>query len=105
MTTEKKDKSSAAKFLEKLIRETVTFAFLIRDIRTEESMTQEEFAEMIGVTKSHICDIEKGRKFVSPARAAFFAKKLNYPTKLFVEIALQDIVRRDGLKFKVSISA
>ena len=33
---------------------------------------------MLGVSRSHICDIEKGRKVVSPERAAKWANVLGY---------------------------
>jgi transcriptional regulator with XRE-family HTH domain len=57
-------------------------------------MSQAEFALRIGVSKSHICDIEKGRKHVSPMRAMQFAKILKYSEEQFVRLALQDIVNQ-----------
>jgi len=50
-------------------------------------------AKMLAVTRAHICDIEKGRKFVSPARTVRFAKILGYSEKQFVRLALQDQIR------------
>lgn len=39
-------------------------------------MTQEVMAKKLGVSKSHLCDIEKGRKRVSVERAYNFALSL-----------------------------
>ena len=33
----------------------------------------------LGVSRSHLCDVEKGRKVVSPERAAAWAKLLGFP--------------------------
>jgi transcriptional regulator with XRE-family HTH domain len=51
---------------------------LLQAIRVGEDMSQAEFALRLGVSKSHICDIEKGRKSVSPMRALEFARILKY---------------------------
>jgi len=68
-------------------------------------MSQVEFAKKLGISKQHLCDIEKGRKFVSPERAARFAKILGHSGQSFVALALQDIVNQGGLKLKVSVEA
>jgi transcriptional regulator with XRE-family HTH domain len=70
-----------------------------------EELSQVEFAGQLGISKSHLCDIEKGRKLVSPERAAIFAKILQYSSEQFVRLALQDQVEKAGLKFKVKIEA
>ena len=53
--------------------------------------------------RSLLCDIEKGRKFLSVSRAAEFADILGYSKEQFVRLALQDEVSRSGLKFKVKL--
>lgn len=63
-----------------------------------EEMSQQEFAAKLGISKQHLCDIEKGRKTVSPARAWAWAKKLGYMPQQWAELALQDMVEKDGLK-------
>ena len=50
-------------------------------------------------------DIEQGRKAVSSAKPAKFAKKLGYSEKHFIAFALQDIVQKDGFKFVVKLEA
>lgn len=76
---------------------------LLFSIRIGEEMTQDEFAKILKISKSHLCDIEKGRKFVSPERAAKFAKKLGYSEKQFIRLSLQDVINQSGLKFEVQV--
>ncbi len=99
-----KKKSDAMKFLESLVGE-LTFGGLIEAMRQAEEMSQVEFAKKRGISKQHLCDIEKGRKFVSPERAARFAKILGHSEQSFVALALQDIVNQGGVKLKVSVEA
>ena len=58
-----------------------------------------------GLSKSHLNDIEKGRKAVSPERAARFAKVLGYSQARLVKLALQDLVNRGGLELQVDVTA
>ena len=99
-----KKKSDAMKFLESLVGK-LTFGGLIEAMRQAEEMSQVEFAKKLGISKQHLCDIEKGRKFVSPERAARFARILGHSEQSFVALALQDIVNQGGLKIKVSVEA
>ncbi len=99
-----KKKSDAMKFLESLVGE-LTFGGLIEAMRQAEEMSQIEFAAKLGISRQHLCDIEKGRKFVSPERAAKFARILGHSERSFVALALQDIVNQGGLKLKVNVEA
>src|ERR1700683_4784999 len=101
MTTKKK-KSDAMKFLEGLMGP-LTLGRLIEAIRLGEERSQVDFAKLLGISKSHLCDIEKGRKTVNPARASKFAKALGYSSEQFVRLSLQDLVEKEGLHFKVSV--
>lgn len=102
MTT--KNKSQAKKYLEKLLKSKLTIGELIYSIRVGEEITQQEFAKILGVSKSHLCDIEKGRKVVSVDRAYNFAQKLGYPEKQFVKLALQQILDSSGIELKVEVA-
>ena len=93
------------RFLEKLSGGPLTFGGLLAAIREAEGATQVEFAATLGVSRSHMCDIEKGRKVVGAARAARFAKILGYPPESFVALALQGQVTEAGLKLNVSVEA
>lgn len=103
MSTKEK-KSDAMKYLEKLTGGPLTIGRMIASIRLGEEMTLETFAKKLKISRSHLCDIEKGRKGVSVERAAFFAKTLGYSQMQFVRFALQDEVERAGLKMKVDVA-
>ncbi len=96
-------KSDAVKFLEKAAGKELSIASLIESIRLGDDMTQSSFAKKLKISKSHLCDIEKGRKFLSVSRAADFAKLLGFSEEQFVRLALQDEISRSGLKFKVKL--
>lgn len=102
MTTRKKSK--AIKFLEKLAGGPLTLGGVLESYRLGEEISQAEFAKMLGISPSHLCDIEKGRKIVSPERAAKFAKILDRSPELFVELSLQEMVDDLGLKMKIGVS-
>jgi len=73
--------------------------------KKSEGQTQEEFAKALEVSKQHLCDIEKGRKSVTPARAAVFATRLGQPPAYFIQLALQEDLKNVGLKIKVKVDA
>jgi transcriptional regulator with XRE-family HTH domain len=99
-----KDVGGAKRFLEDLVGP-LTFASLIESTRLADGLTMAEFAKRLKISVSHLNDIEKGRKAVSPMRAARFAKILGYSEKQYVRLALQDLVRQSGLRFKVDLKA
>ena len=77
---------------------------LIKAIRLGEEMTQVEFVNKLKISKQHLCDIEHGRKYVSPKLAAKYAVTLGYSRKQFIRLALQDELNRAGLEFEVEIN-
>lgn len=97
-------KSSTVLKLEKILGGPITFGDRLNALRLGEEETLEVFAKKLGISKQHLSDIEKGRKAVSPERAAKFAKILGYSEISFVTHALQDQLDRAGLKFQVHIS-
>ena len=102
MTTSKK--SAAMAFLDDLIGEPLTLGSLLQTIRETDEIPQNEFARRLGVSKSHLCDIEKGRKSISPERAARFAIDLGYSDEQFVRLALQAVLETAGLDFDVALT-
>jgi len=98
-------KSEAIRLLEKRTGGPLTLGRFVEAIRLGEDMTQPAFAKQLGISKSHLNDIEKGRKAVSPERAARFAEVLGYSQANFVKLALQDLVSRGGLPFQVDVKA
>lgn len=90
----------AAEFLQKRLGPLTLPRLLVAERQCEE-MSQAQFARKLGISKSHLSDIECGRKAVSPDRAARFARTLQLSEAQFVRLALQDVVDRAGLPFKV----
>jgi|SRR5579871_257206 len=110
MATERRRRGSrgrvdALSFVEGLIDGRISLGALVEAIRLGEGETQAAFAARLGVTRSHLCDVEKGRKVVSPERAARFARLLGYSAEQFVRLALQDAIDRAGLRYTVQVTA
>ena len=64
-------------------------------------MTQVEFAELLGVSKQRLCDIEHSRANVSIKLAKSIAKKLKLPAKWLVRLTLQDQLKKEKIDLKV----
>ena len=93
------------KFLEGLTGGPLTLGEAIQAVRLGEEQSLATFAKRLGISRANLCDIERGRKMVSPERAARFAKVLGYGQRQFVRLALQDQLKRAGLRFKVELAA
>ncbi len=101
-----RDKTSdAVKLLAKLSGGPLTLGRAIESVRKSEELTQLGCAKKLRVSKSHLCDVEKGRKTVSPERAAKWARILGYPESVFIRLAIQAELDAAGLKYKVEIEA
>jgi transcriptional regulator with XRE-family HTH domain len=98
-------KSEARKFLQKLNKGPISFGQLVESHRLCDEISQAELARKMGISRAHLCDIEKGRRLVSAERAAKFAKALGYSVSSFVTAALEDQLRKAGLKMRVTIDA
>jgi transcriptional regulator with XRE-family HTH domain len=103
MTT--KRKSETMKFLDKVIGSPMTFGSAIESLRLSEEKTQSAYAKKLGITQTHLSQIEKGVKMVSPERAKKFAKILGYSEISFVQLALQDLIAKAGINLKVKLEA
>lgn len=97
--------SDARKLLEKLAGGPLTLSRAVESIRKTKELSQDECARKLGVSKSHLCDVEKGRKTVSPERAAKWARVLGYPESVLIRLALQAELDAAGLKYRVAIEA
>ncbi len=98
-------KSKARKYIEKLNDGPVTFGQYVEAHRLCDELSQAGLARRMRVSRAYLCDVEKGRRLVSAERAAGFAKALGYPVGPFVEAALDDQLRKAGLKMRVSLNA
>lgn len=100
-----KKKSAAMKFLESLTGGALTFGELLESTRRCKGMSQVDLARKMGVSRSRLCDIEKGRRPVMPEMAVRFAKVLGYSVNQFVSLALEDQIRGLGLNMRVELRA
>ena len=101
----KKLKECSDSIEQKLLGEALSLGSAIAALRDLYGLTQAELASKVGMSKQNICDIEKSRRFVSPAKAALIARRLGHPESYFIKLALQDTVTQSGLKYKVFIKA
>lgn len=104
MIIKNKINKQTIKQIEKITGGKLTIGKLLFAIRECEEITQIDFAEKLGCSKQHLCDIEHDRKNISPKTAVNYAKILGYPPNQFIRLALQNIVDRDGIKVLVEIS-
>lgn len=81
-----------------------TFAGFIWSARKSDDISQVKMAKILGISKSMLCDIEKGRQFVSVELAAKFARKCGMSEKYAIQLALQDQLRKAKLKYTVSVA-
>ena len=103
MTTKKLKDSSEAKFIKELLGGPLTFGMAVEALRARDEISQTALSRKLGISKQYLCDIEKGRRLVSPTQAVRFAKVLGHPAKVLVQLALQDSVHESGLKLKVNV--
>jgi transcriptional regulator with XRE-family HTH domain len=100
-----KRSSATIRKLDALAGGALSLGALLESIRLGEGIAQAAFATRLGISRSHLCDIEMGRKAVSPARAARFAEILGYSPDQFVRLSLQDQVHDAGLRLTVRVEA
>ena len=81
----------------------LTFGNALSSYRIGEEKSQREFAVLLGISPQSLCDIEKERRIPSPSRAAKIARQLDEPESFWVQLALQDMLRKENLNLVVSI--
>src|SRR5262245_2753970 len=105
MTTKRSSGYSAAELERKLLKRPLTFGEAVEALRVRDEWSQVAFAKKLGLSRQYLCDVEKGRRLVSPEQAARFARAFGHPPQVLVQLALQDAVRDAGLKLKVAVEA
>ncbi len=55
-----------------------SFAMFILGMHTTLNLSQVVMAKRLGISRSALCEIEKGRKLVSPRSASRYAKKAGF---------------------------
>ena len=93
---------SLTKILEKDLGP-ISFGGFLRAARTNKDMTQTEMAKFLKISKSTLCDIEKGRQIVSIELAAKIAKRCQLSFPMAVEAAIRDHLKRSKLMLDVHI--
>jgi len=86
--------------LEELLGGPFTFAIFMGGIRATLDLTQAEMAKKLGISRQALCEIEKGRTIVSAETAVSYARKAGFSEVVAAEAALQDQLRKSGLKKK-----
>lgn len=97
-----KNKISAKNAIRK-ITGPISFGDMICALRMSKEYSQVTMAEILGISKQELCNIEKGRKMVSVERAKNFALALKMSPKVFAKYALQDQLNLAGIKGIVEI--
>jgi transcriptional regulator with XRE-family HTH domain len=96
----------STKSLEKVLEKRLgpmSFGGYLLGARTMQDKTQKQMADFLGIPKAMLCDIEKGRQFVSIDLAYKIAKKCGISEVVAVEFAVRDQIKRSGLKLSVQI--
>lgn len=94
-----------AAYLESLMGGPLTLGAALGGLRELDAKSLAEFSKLLGISRAHLCDIEQGRRAVSPERAARFARALGQSEPQFVRLAIQDQIRSAGLKLTVEVKA
>ena len=96
-----KNSEESIHYLENMMSEKLTLGSFILAIRQGEELSQVEFAKVLGVSRQILCDIEHGRRIISPKKAAEYAALLGYSKKQFIRLCLQDLLFRSLLIYKI----
>jgi DNA-binding XRE family transcriptional regulator len=75
-----------------------SFGEFVRDIRECDEVTQTELAKRMRVSRQFINAVEKDKANVSLEMAIRIARSLGYPYEAFVEVFLNDLLRKSGIK-------
>lgn len=81
----------------------ISFGEMLYSFRLSKEFSQVDMAAVLGISKQELCNIEKGRKFISVERAKSFAEALDMPPKTFAKYALQDQLNSAGIVGEVEI--
>ncbi len=81
----------------------LTVGEFIHAWRAAEEMSLKDFGNRIGMSVANLCDVEKGRKGVSPEKAAAIAFAIDVPPELLIRLALEEQLRAAGLNYTVAV--
>ncbi len=95
-------KGAAARFSKEM--GPLTFALFMRVSRGYLGLTQAEFGKKLGISRTNVCDIEKGRQLVSATFAIRVAKKAHLSETQALRACLQDQARKVGYVISLKVS-
>ncbi len=82
-----------------------SFGEFVKDIRECDEISQTELAKRMRVSRQFIHAVEKDKANVSLEMAVKIARALGYPYEAFVEVFLNDMLRKSGIKKVVHLEA
>lgn len=74
---------------------------LLINIQEDWELSSSEMARKLGISRQQYNNIINENAPISVAKAAQFAAAVKHPEKLFVAAALDDLLERNKLKYKV----
>lgn len=83
--------------------EPTSFGDAIRNLRTMEGDSLEEFSTKLGIPRRNLQEVEKNRRGISVKRAIEWARLLRYPEKVLVRLTLQRKVDEAGSTLRVRV--
>ena len=83
----------------------MTMGLFLKSFREADEVSQTDFSKRLKLSRANLCDLEKGRKLVSPERAAKFAYILKVPEAALVKLAIQDMLRAAKLDYTIDLKA
>ena len=101
MTTKKT--TSARKALKDI--PSSSFSDFVKDIRECDEISQTELAKRMHVSRQFIHAIEKDKARISLEMAIKIARAFGYPYEAFVEVFLNDMLRKSGIKKVVHLES
>lgn len=81
----------------------MTVGLFLRAFREADGLSQTQFGKKLRLSRANICDLEKGRKYISAERAMRIAKILGVPETVLIQLALQDSLRAARLNYTVAL--
>ncbi len=82
-----------------------SFGEFVRDIRESDEMSQAKLAKRMHVSRQFINAIEKDKANISLEMAIKIARALGYPYEAFVEVFLNNMLRKSGIKKVVHLES
>ncbi len=97
--------TNAVLALQKITGKKLSVGNFLWSIRMCDQKPQSELAKELGISVQYLSDLEKGRRLLSPKKAKAFAEILGYLPEQFIELAVRDMLARDGIHMTVQLKS